>query len=514
MQKKCFLLFFTLCISSLFSQSLQAVFTQAKNNQKSLEKVLERYRKTNEQQKYDAAIFLITNMTAHKSVDYLWIDTDNKQVVFSEFDFPDFGAALAHLNHLRDSLQIRPKKRIRYDTRYITAELLIKNIDLAFLAWKQNPWSANYSFDTFCEYILPYRNLIEPLEDWREDCQSLVNSSTLSLEDATDPVEACTQIIHNLQDFTFIGKRPDPIPILSPHQMLFRREGSCPDLANFAVLVSRAMGVAVTFDYTPHYAASSNRHFWNTVIDKKGNHIPFNSNSVNDSDESLPYIYNANRKRMGKVFRVTYSIQKEALASKLSLSKIPAGFLRDKNIKDVSHEYFPVSTLTIDKNRFKNNIAYVNVFNLGKWKVIDWAKEHDGKITFKNLGRDLVYLPSTYHRKKNKFLQYPFLIDKNGKQKELIPDITNLFSATLSRTNELKTDYIDFNTVEITANQIYTLQYWSSGWKTVGNSKASLEGVFFKNIPSNALLRLLPKNPDRFERVFILDKDSHTIFWY
>ncbi len=514
MLKKYLCLFFTFYVSFLFSQNLSSAFTKAKSNHKQLKKVLQHYEKTGDQQKYDAAVFLIKNITTHASIDCVWVDSRNNLIKFSEFDFSDFQVALSHLNYLRDSLKVRPRKRVRYDARYITAELLIKNIDLAFDAWRQNPWAKNYSFETFCEYILPYRNLFESLEDWREDYQFLINSSDNTLEYITDPVEACTQIIHNLKDFTFVRRRPDPTPILSPKQMLFRRQGTCLDLANFALLVCRAMGVAATIDYTPHYAASSNRHFWNTVVDAKGNHIPFNSNSVNESDESLPYIYNANRKRLGKVIRVTYSTEKEALASRIPYSKIPNGFLKKKNIKDVTSEYVPVSNLKIESSRFNDTIAYVNVFNLGKWRVVGWAIKNLGKFKFKNLGRDLVYLPSTYHNKKMRHLKYPFLIDKKGNQKELIPNTKKVFSATLSRENERKTDYIDFNTVEIIEGKRYTLNYWNGGWKTVGTSVASTKGVSFKNIPSNALLRLLSEKPDRFERIFTLDKRTHRILWY
>ena len=53
------------------------------------------------------------------------------------------------------------------DIETITADFLIKNIDLAFTAWEK-PWAKHVGFDDFCEFILPYRINNEPISNWRE----------------------------------------------------------------------------------------------------------------------------------------------------------------------------------------------------------------------------------------------------------------------------------------------------------------------------------------------------------
>src|SRR5690606_12453662 len=40
----------------------------------------------------------------------------------------------------------------------------IENIDLAFEAWYKYPKDKRADFETFCNYILPYRNYDEPIE--------------------------------------------------------------------------------------------------------------------------------------------------------------------------------------------------------------------------------------------------------------------------------------------------------------------------------------------------------------
>jgi hypothetical protein len=44
-----------------------------------------------------------------------------------------------------------------YDAHVITADYLIENIDLAFEEWEKRPWNKYFTFDDFCELILPYQ---------------------------------------------------------------------------------------------------------------------------------------------------------------------------------------------------------------------------------------------------------------------------------------------------------------------------------------------------------------------
>lgn len=514
---KCILLFFLLQYSShLSGQTLEIAYQLASNNKENLQAVLRHYKNSGETEKFEAASFLIKNMSIHKSSNFNWVDVSGKIIHFSEKEYADFGADLGVFEKLKDSIQLRPKTYIQKDVSVITANFLIKNVDLAFYEWKNNPWSASYSFETFCEYILPYRSLIEPLEDWREDYRFLVENAISKVEDINDPTDVATQVILELKDFSFISKRPDPIPLLSPSQLLFRRQGSCPDLANLALLACRSLGLAVTFDFTPHYAASSNRHFFNTIINSEGDHIPFNGNSVATLD-GLPYAYSPNNKRMGKVFRKTYSIQHHSLASIVSKKEIPKGFLQEQNIKDVTHEYVNVGRLIYmpDAALVKDiEITYLNVFNTGRWKAIDWAKKQKDSFVFNNMGVDLVYLPSTFDGQKMTFSAFPILLDKEGETHTLKPNFQDLVTTVLSRKNEFKTDYKENNGLEIEVGNKYQLYYWDSHWQKFGISQATQEGVLFKNLPKNALFRLISKKHSGYERIFILDAKTKRIRWY
>ncbi|MEP1488832.1 MAG: transglutaminase domain-containing protein [Algibacter sp.] len=483
------------------------------NNSKNLEAVLNHY-KEGDQQKYKAAVFLIKNMSIHDSWNYKWRDRNKKTVPFNELDYKNFIEASEVLTGLKDSLGLKAYKFKEEDLKTISTEFLIKNIDQAFLEWRSNSWSKTYDFDAFCEYILPYRSLIEPLQEWREDYKILVFKGAADAIDSINPADVATHALFGISEFNFSRTSPSPIPLLGAKSILFKKKGTCPDLANAALFACRSIGVAATFDFTPHYGASSNRHYWNTVIDNTGKHIPFNGSSFKDG---LPYIYNPTKnKRLAKVYRRTFSIQQEALINVISKTNMPKGFLRSANIKDVTHEYVNSGKInyTFEKNK-TNHVGFINVFNLGKWRVIDWANIENSSCVFKNLGTDIVYLPGTYLNNEMILESYPILLDSNKQIHILKPDFNNTYEANISKLNEHLNNYRDYNTLNIKDGDYYVLQYWCGEWINIGKKKkAEIDGIRIKNVPQNTLFRLLPDSPDGFERIFIIDKASKKIRWY
>ncbi len=149
----------TFCVSG---QTLKDAFLQARDNKDALTKVLAHYKRTGEKEKYESAIFLIKNMPIHKSRDYVWINKDSLDVGYRELDYPDLETAINSFRQLRDSVQVKPLPRTYSDASFLSSKMIIDNIDLAYKTWKNNPWSNSYDFETFCEYILPYRSLTEP----------------------------------------------------------------------------------------------------------------------------------------------------------------------------------------------------------------------------------------------------------------------------------------------------------------------------------------------------------------
>lgn len=171
---------------------LEAALLSAKNNRKELEKVLCHYQKNPaDSLKYKAACFLIENMPFYTYSDgeqlenyksyYAWLKVCKNKTPQQISDSVEkvFGPMKEPVKK-RDILEI--------DSAY-----LCHNIDWAFKVWQEQPWGKNISFDTFCEYLLPYRIDDEPLTYWRETYYEKYNSLLDSLRisdtlDKEDPV--------------------------------------------------------------------------------------------------------------------------------------------------------------------------------------------------------------------------------------------------------------------------------------------------------------------------------------
>jgi len=471
--------------------------------------ILNYFEKNQNKELYQAAVFLTDNISNHYSVSNIWLDEKNNPIKFEATKFKDIEQANQEFTILKKEIGIKPQKKIIHDIDVIDKKMLIKNIELAYYSWKNNPWSKDYDFKTFCEYILPYRSITEPIEDWRSEYQLAFEKLSNDMQDPNDPVELCSKVIENLKHFDFVINRFDPKPFLGPNELLFWRQGTCQDLANVALFASRALGVAVTFDYTPHFAASSNRHYWNTVIDKKGINIPFNGN------QNYPYAWNPNSKRMGKVYRVTYSEQPGNLASIIPESEIP-NELKSKNILDVTSEYVEVSDINYTFNSIENaKIGYINVFNVGEWRPIFWSKINNKNCIYKNMGRDIVYLPGVFKSGKMKLVNYPVLVDKKGKATILEPNFKDLYTANLSRSNEEKSKYTDNNTFQIMKGEKYQLLVWNQNWQLVEEQTALEDDhINYTKVPKNGLFLIAPLKPNFFERIFTINPATNTITWY
>jgi len=483
------------------------------------QKVLNNFPKEQFPLKHKAALFLLKNLEYHQSYVPYWVDSSNQKTNISEFDYPSFEIAKKKFDSIK-KVGYSMLLQTQNDTEFLPPQFFIDVINNAFEIWKNTSWYKKYTFEIFCEYILPYRNNTEPIsKDWRKKYHTIYQKATQNALDKNDPISVCSELVENMQNFQFVAKRDYPQPALSMDQVHFRGSGNCTDLVGGAVLAGRALGLAISTDFTPYFAASSNAHYWNTVVDADGHHIPFNATDV------APYTYNATTKRLGKVLRYTFSKQKNSLYNYVSANKIPTKKLKAPNIIDVTNEY--VETKTIDYHFLKKTnetVGYLNVFNKGYWKPIWWGLIEEAKhIKFYKMGINVVYLPAqaisitVNNKTKLQYLpeMHPILLDKNGIQKVLKPDFTNSFSGAISRKNEINTEaYNDFNTLELVNGQKYTLFYWEGVWKKHSQNICMNNEVYIKNIPQGALFKLLPEKPDGFERIFIIHKSNTKIEWF
>jgi len=492
---------------------VDAVLEKAGDNGPELEKALSHYRAGDDSLKLQAAWFLIGNMEEHCYVEYELRDSSGNAVDLNVLDYPDFKTLLSavdSLEELHGTLDFERLEKIN-DIETITADLIITNIDYAFKAWREKPWARGLSFKQFCEYVLPYRGSSEPLEDWRGYFWDKFGRIEDEIEDSSDPIEVATIINEDIRSWFKFDERYYLHPTdQGLSEMLDARMGRCEDMTNLSIFAMRANGLAVTSDYTPHWANTGNNHAWNAIVTREGTVIPFMG------AESNPGKYRLANK-LAKAYRKTYSKQTDNLIfQERKQEKVP-GWLAGKYYLDVTSDYTNVANLLI---RFEQDIpdsvdiAYLCVFNSGEWKAIDWARIENGSAYFTDMGKDIAYLPALYLNKEIVPFAPPFILNQDSTMRQIIPatddSISIRITATTIRAQVVSTDGIKMT--PLTPGQEYELFYWLEGWQSLGTAAANEEDVSFEGVPSGGLYWLVAEDFDEDERIFTID-DGIQVWW-
>jgi len=483
---------------------VEAVLQQAKTNRGELEKALQYFYNIKDQQKIKAINFLISNMDIHASETYYWADSSGKRIAFDELKYPDFAASIKAFDSLKGQYyKIHPVPQHIPDIDTIKADFLIENTEKAFATWKNSP-TKNISFNTFCEYLLPYRISVEPLQSWRNNYnnkyQWILDSTKNKPIDTT--LKFLVSDINKWFTCTYnLEERKEPLPRLGALQLQLRKKGLCEDVADLSVFCLRSLGIPATVENIPYWATSTGGHFLNTAFNNQNSSVSFDV--LIKSDSLYEFI-----REPAKVLRTTYSKQKATLASIVPADSIPVGMLRSQNYIDVTDQYWKTKNLTCSLVKIKNQpkVVYACVLNGGKWRPVWWAMADSTGATFTNLCQGVVYLPMYYKDGKLGAAGYPVALG-NNKTVVLQPDIDNTHTITIK---ELE-NYLLFR-----PNKKYRLIYWSkTNWELLAEKTTdqNTKELVFENVPKNALLLLIPEFSKHKERPFIITDEGQRLWW-
>lgn len=418
MRKSVWLFTLLLLCSCVNNHRLSKALELAGSNRGELEKVLIHYKDSGE--KYKAACFLIENMPKCYSYKGWLIDT----LRYWKATTDSFG--------IIDSSQVAKWEKYpasmmnkEYDIHVITADYLIRNIDQAFVVWKKRPWNKDLSFDDFCELILPYRIGDETLEDWRSVYSEEFSFLLDSVYIGTDVMEATKVVMENLRERGFRFNNDFDSPHMGALFLLEHRAGKCVDMCDFGLYVLRSLGIPATADVYFFESESRMGHIWDVVRDSLGNFVNINSFHV------AKFKWDVDGRRIGKVFRYCYGLQKEKLKFLSVKDEIPPLF-RHCFVKDVSEDYFK-DDLVLDLSDVEDDYVYLGVFRpQTAGEGVDIAKLRKGKATFNNIEAKMIYMPLAYENSTYKPIGYPFFFD--GKEAHpYIPDLSVKDTVVLKR---------------------------------------------------------------------------------
>lgn len=476
-----------------YPDPVENVLKKAGSNRPELEKALDFADKTKDELKIKAMQFLISNMDIHSSADYYWENALKEKIAYNELDYPDFQLAKSALEAIKEkNPDLKAKAVIYQDIETVKGDYLIQNLEKAFAAWRSSAMQ-NISFAVFCEYILPYRVSEEPLQDWRG-----IYADKFKWISEEIPSKGFKPVLFRIKDDynswfinTMGEQRKEPLPRLGGLQLLSRKEGPCPDIADLGVFVMRSQGIPAAINVIPYWATATGGHFTNTFFDGKM-HTYNCDYGAKDYEEDL-------KREPAKVLRITYSKQPGTLASFEDSNNIPNSVLRQQNYIDVTQDYWETTDVTCPLYDSANpsKIVYAATFNGLAWRPFWWGKAVNGKTTFTSLCRGTVVVPQYYADGKLAYAGAPVAIgDKE----------TKVLLADLLHTREVLIEEAD-KYLRFKMGVTYKLYYWNNGWKLLDarEVKNQTASMLFSKVPENALLLLLASDSKKLERPFIID---------
>lgn len=453
------LLLFIFTAFSCMPSDVRKVLKKAGSNKDELSKVIEYYKKDHDVRKLQAAYFLIENMEDKYSV--INPKTDKYYDLIKQVN------RLKNISIGRDSLdkilkyKIDSMERIMggldpvnaeyiTDVTNITAEYIIKNIDLAFRVWEM-PWASHVSFDDFCEFILPYRVNNEPLSNWRELFYNELKAFRDSIKVKSDPKELTTRISYYLYEKW-------------THYDNFRSNGFFTDLVNMAkcsggtcdqryvlfAAMCRSIGLPVTIESTPQWTNYTGGHAWNVVLDKDGKTRPFNG-----GEDNMKF-YEKNVIPMGegtslctKVYRQTFASQKNNFHKKSEANSIPDFFRSSSHLLDVTENYdIPKKKFVLDlKGRGLNSeTVYLACYNYGyDINYVACAKVKNSKADFGYIGLPALYLPMIIKNGESRLVHKPFVGTMDEQYQHFYnPDTTIKANVRLYRKFNFSGEFLSF----------------------------------------------------------------------
>lgn len=485
-----------------YSADIELILAKAGKNRVELEKFLSYCKQTNDKLKWEAGYFIIKNMDIHYSENYYWKNEHGQKVEFDEQNYPNFSAAIKGFNELFSRSKLTAVIQKRYDTNYIKSNLLIDNLEKAFEAWK-TPLCKHLTFDEFCEYILPYRNITEKQENWRSSYYATFSPKNKAMMQNKNIRNAANLLNDKLtgyftSSFSYEDKK-NPTSYLSPSQMLFRKRGHCEDMVNFTLFAFKSQGIPCRIDFVPYHGTSTGRHYWNATIDENHQLLPFQGSKNSVEEFTLT-------REPSKVISITYSKQANTLASIIPINEIPNNYLRNCNYKDVTDQYWRTIDLECTlSEQFSDKIAYVGVLNGLQWRPTFWGFIKNNKVVFPKMACGVVYLPMVYRNNKLIPAGYPVLLFNNKETKTLKPNKTKTHNIIL----EEEENYLKYRN-----GKKYSLYYWDNKWTLIEQKKASnLSKLQFHNVPCEALLLLVPEYSQHKERPFCITNTGKRIWW-
>jgi hypothetical protein len=192
---------------------------------------------------------LVQQLSLAEANQQQWLDTLVKAA-------PEHRAALAFL------LANMPER----DLKALTGEFVLHNIDLAYQARAATPWASAIPEEIFFNEVLPYANLNEKREDWRDDFFKRFMPLVKDCKSADEAAQILNRaVFKDVQVSYHATKRPKPDQ--SPSESMACHYASCSGLSIILADACRAVGVPARVAGTALWNNKTGNHTWVEIWD-------------------------------------------------------------------------------------------------------------------------------------------------------------------------------------------------------------------------------------------------------
>jgi hypothetical protein len=413
-----------------YPQEVRLALKEAGDNKQELIEVLDHCKKQGKKE-FEAACFLIANMRYHQSAEFVerseahiayFAKADSLySTIFGGMDtesINDFASKayddwrkqrFEDYNNLPPIVRHNNKSS---DLQTIQADFLIDNIVCAFDEWQHNPLLKNMDFDTFKEFVLPYRTTDESPMFKRSEIRALYQKE-LSKEGYSNPVlpiERYKVYVEKCRWLNYYAKPFEHTGIFDIQLPKFKMD--CHNVANWTCNILRACGVPAVYEYTPQWVDRSRRHFWCASPDSMGIVQPFTPPENNLRDD-----WESEIKYAGKVYRKGFAANKRSpYFASGDYEYIPEE-LSSPLLTDQTSRYKQTVTLRLPfPYKTDNRLAYLCMFDGDGLNPVGWGRinKRAKEVIFEQVPIDMVFVPVYYEDEKEVPIGSPFMVGSEG----------------------------------------------------------------------------------------------------
>jgi hypothetical protein len=403
---------FSGCDFSRMPSEVRKSLNAAGENKDELLAVIGHFRQ--DKDKLEAAYYLIANLPGHYSIEGQDVFDPAFDKIRAAIDSTGHGGRNGAIfsNHI-DSILMNnnPSFNRQEDIKFINAEYIKENIDLAFEAYLKIPARHRCDKATFQRFVLPYRNTTEPIEpglrkyffekySWVFDRMETSGSLQKAVCDLLDSLD-----IRFGPSFRY----PFTMPVSNTYKIGI---GNCDAMVNLVVFIFRSLGIAAACDYTPHFGNSGyTGHSWMVF---------FVADSIYAVDIPTKKIMNHLYKHeaLPKIYRKCFERDRESLVF--------------QNDIDVTSQYRNTVNISFSPDTGADRL-YLKIFHRQRgWITVAESTPKKGRIRFDHLGENIVYLLCD-SRNEPQGPNSLFYVDNHGKIKYLIPNHEKAVTGIITR---------------------------------------------------------------------------------